>query len=125
MDAPEGLPIVGPQFYTYEPLPLPLPCQGIFRLMAEMALLHFPFQGFHSESAKRHLTAVPEIGHVTPCPLGVSLTWRVCVSVHIRGHNGCVSVCVCARILYACLYSHAREVKHKGLQGQAEVSVSE
>lgn len=91
MDAPEELPIVRPQFYIYKPLPLACHVKA-FHVMAEMALLHSPFQGDHSESAKRHLTAVPVIGHVMPCPMGVSLSWMSSVEVHthIRIQKGCL-----------------------------------
>lgn len=68
--------------------------------MAEIAIsaFHSPFQGHHSESAKRPLTAVLVIGHVMPVGCVIELAIE-CVSVHAQEHNRavravCVSVCM-------------------------------
>ena len=87
--------------------PFLCPCHvKAFHLMAEMALLHSPFQGGHSESAKRHLAAVLMIGHVMLCPWGVVDVVVECVNAqeHKRVVFCCFCVCVCLHMqVYVCV----------------------
>lgn len=87
---PEELPIVRPQFYTCELLPLPGHVKA-FHLMAEMALLHSAFQAGLSESAKRHFAAVPVIGHVMPVGVSSSWLWKYT-------HKNTKGLCLCVRL---------------------------